>query len=138
MYNENLIIVGYDFGYNYNTYYVDRKNKDISFPSDLNIARSINLSVSSDNSLGQYDVSSVTVKTNNVVNNKVVTEFHSLKLVKIFTNYKCRKTDVSGNTTTKYVKPKTFYPMCNKVNVLCSSTRGAVVSPMTVCNQNLY
>lgn len=137
MYNENLIIVGYDFGYNYNTYYVDRKNKTVSFPSDLSIARSINLSVDSDDSLGQYDVSNVTVKTNNVVNNNVVTEFHSLKLVKIFTNYKCRKTNTNGNTTTKYVKPKMFYPSCSKVNVLCSSTRGAIVSSMVVCNQDL-
>jgi hypothetical protein len=138
MYNENLIIVGYDFGYNYNTYYVDRKNKNQSFPSDLNIARSINLSVSTDSDLGQYDVSDVTVTTNKVEGNRVVTEYYSLKLVKIFTNYKCRKTDVGGNTTTTYVKPRIFYPMCNKVNVQCSSTRGAVVSSLTVCNQNLY
>jgi len=136
MYNENLIIVGYDFGYNYNTYYVDRKDKTVAYPSDFNIARAINLSVADGNDLGQYDVSNVTVKTNNVVNNQVVTEYLSLKLVKIFVNYKCRKTS-AGTTTTKYVKPKTFYPMCNKVNVLCSSTRGAVVSSMTVCNQDL-
>jgi hypothetical protein len=136
MYNDNLMIVGYDFGYNYNEYYVDRKNKNIQYPSDFNIARSINLSVTP-NDLGDYDIDNVIVKTNNVVNGKVITEYYPLKRVKIYTNYKCRKTNSMGVTTTKYVKPKVFYPACNKVNVLCSSLRGAVVSSMTVCNQDL-
>lgn len=136
MYDDNLMIVGYDFGYNYNSYYVDRKNKSTAFPSDLNIARSINLSITA-NDLGTYNVSNVTVKTNNVVNGQVVTQYHSLKLVKIYTNYKCRKNTSNGSYVTTYVKPKVFYPSCNKVNVLCSGLRGAVVSSLTVCNQGL-
>jgi hypothetical protein len=136
MYNDNLMIVGYDFGYNYNEYYVDRKNKSVSYPSNFNIARSINLSITF-NDLGDYDVENVIVKTNNVVNGKVVTEYYPLKRVRIYTNYKCRKNTASGGSITKYVKPKVFYPSCNKVNVLCSSLRGAVVSSITVCAQDL-
>lgn len=137
MYNDNLIIVGYDFGYGYNSYYVDRKNSNIGWPSDNRIARAIDLLVN-DNDSSDYNIDDVVVKTNQIVNKKVVTTYYNLKLVKLYKSFKCKKPTTDQLSTNVYLKPRIYYPKCNKVNVLCSSLRGAVVSPNTLCRQSMY
>jgi len=138
MYNDNLIVVGYDFGYGYNSYYVDRKNKNTAWPTDARIAKAIDLLVNDGESLSDYDVDNVVVKTNQVVDKKVVTTYYQLKLVKLYKTLKCKKSTSDGSTSYTYLKPRLYYPKCNKVNVLCSSLRGAYVSSNTLCRQNIY
>lgn len=137
MYNDNLIIVGYDFGYGYNSYYVERKDKDVAWPTDARIAKAIDLLIN-DSDSSDYNVDDVVVKTNQVVDKKVVTTYYNLKMVKLFKKFKCKKPSNDGSSSYTYLKPRIYYPKCNKVNVLCSSLRGAYVSSATLCTQNMY
>lgn len=137
MYNDNLIIVGYDFGYGYNSYYVSRKDSEIAWPTDARIAKAIDLLVN-DSDSSDYDVDDVVVKTNQVVDRKVVTTYYNLKMVKLYKTFKCKKPTTGGNSTYTYLKPRIYYPKCNKVNVLCSALRGAYVSSTTLCSQSMY
>lgn len=50
----------------------------------------------------------------------------------------CKFINASGNEEIIVVTSKFFFVRCPRVNQLCSSTSGAFVAAITVCNQRLF
>lgn len=149
--DSNLHIVGYEYSYNYNAYYIARKNVTIGWSTPKLIAKSIQYFIG-DNEIDdvKYEVTDTSSMVNmpkrddyNLIilgaNGKPVMEkvAIALKYVKLYSQFRCLNKSNQLNPSTTYTKSKLFSPTCRATNSLCSGS-GAYLPAITVCNQQLF
>jgi hypothetical protein len=157
--DSNLYIVGYEYSYSYNAYYVARKDMTVDWPGSSTtpgtenkfIAKSIQYFIgdNEDNDM-KYEVTDTSkiVDMPKMVDGLVVIGVDgkpvmektaiALKYVKIYSQFKCLSKKDPMNPSTTYTHAKLFYPTCRATNSLCSGISGAYVPAITVCNQQLF
>jgi len=150
--DSNLYIVGYEYSYSYNAYYVARKDMTMDWASNKLVAKSIQYFIG-DNEVDniKYEVMDVSkmadmpkMDDNGLIiigaNGRPVMEKTALELkyVKIYSQFKCLSKKDPTNPATTYTHSRLFYPTCRAMNSLCSGISGAYVPAITVCNQQLF
>jgi len=149
--DSNLYIVGYEYAYGYNSYYVARKDATVAWSDPVLIAKSIQYFIGDNEADNvKYEI----MDTSKIVNmpkmvdglvvigadGKPVMEKSALalKYVKIYSQFRCLSKKDPMNPSTTYTHARLFYPSCRATNSLCSGISGAYVPAITVCNQQLF
>jgi hypothetical protein len=150
--DSNLYIVGYEYSYSYNAYYVARKDMTIDWPEDKLVAKSIQYFIGDNEADNiKYEVMGVSkivdmpkMDDSGLIivgaNGRPIMEKTALELkyVKIYSQFKCLSKKNPMNPSTTYTHSRLFYPTCRATNSLCSGVSGAYVPAITVCSQQLF